>query len=104
MLKPTNLKRSRLQEKRAARDYDGTVQAGSGNQWHSKGDVRTRNFLIECKTTVHQSYSLARQTWEKIRAEATLDDRLPAMEVDISGLSLVVLAQQDFLELVRDSP
>lgn len=99
MLKPDNHKKSRLQENRAASDYGGKVTPGSGNQWHSKADVRTPDWLIECKTTTHQSYSLTRKTWLKIYMEAVLDNRTPAMEIEIDGTCLVVLSKEDFREL-----
>lgn len=99
MLKNNNLKRSRLQESRAARDYGGSTTPASGSQWHSKGDVKTPDFLIECKTTRFTSYNLTSYTWRKISQEAVLENRTPAMEIEVDGLTLVVLDKEDFREL-----
>lgn len=99
MLRNNNQKKSKLQEARAAKDYGGSITPGSGNQWHSKGDVITPEFLIECKTTQYTSYNLTSYTWRKIREEAVLINRTPAMEIEVDGLHLVVLDKEDFREL-----
>lgn len=102
MLRQDNKRRSKLQERKAARDFGGSVTVASGNQWHSKGDVRTDNWLIECKTTTKDSYSLNVKTWSKINTEAILENRDPIMEIEFSerGVSLVVLDKNDFMRLL----
>lgn len=99
MLKNSNYKRSKLQETRAAHDYGGSRTPGSGSQWHSKADIKTPDYLIECKTTTHQSYSLKKNTWLAIYTQAVLENRTPLMEIDVDGTQLIVLGKEDFMEL-----
>lgn len=97
MLRQDHQRRSRLQERRAAKDYGGSVSPGSGSGWIRKADVRTFDYLIECKTTTKLSYSVKKADWLKLAAQAIIDDRIPLMEIDINGTVLVVCAKDDFL-------
>lgn len=101
MIRSSNLKRSRLQEKRAAADYGGRIRPGSGNQWHSKGDVSSEDYLIECKTTTKASYSLRTDIMGKIMDEALLESKVPLLEIEFSenGLTCIIMDKHDFLEL-----
>lgn len=103
MLRPTNHRISKLQEKKTAASFGGRTTPGSGNQWHSKGDVRTPSWLIECKATAKLSYSLKAETWSKIRTEALLEGRDPLMAIEFidQDVSLVVLDREDFLALMN---
>jgi hypothetical protein len=104
MISSTPRKVSRLQEKRAAKDYKGKTTPGSGNQWHSKGDVRSADYLIECKTTSKASYSLRADTMSKIMDEALLENRTPIMEVEFGehGITCVIMDKNDFLEIMLE--
>lgn len=77
----------------------GRTVPASGAFWSRKGDVRTDDLLIEAKTTEKGSYSIKRETWEKIRREALLDGRVPVLAISIQNRNLVVLDEEDFLEL-----
>lgn len=105
MLRPTNHKRSRLQERKAATSFGGETTPGSGNQWHSKGDVKTPNYLIECKCTSKDSFTLKADVWQKIATEALLDSRYPLMEILFidRDVSLVVLDKDDYINMMHDS-
>lgn len=64
-------RRSRLQEKRAARDVGGATQAGSGSSSFAKGDFRKiGNIRGECKFTRSDTYILKKEDLEKIQLEA----------------------------------
>lgn len=64
-------RRARNQEESAATRFGGRRQPGSGNQWHSRGDVRVDDFLLlEAKHTVGKSISITRKIVEKIMSEA----------------------------------
>ena len=60
---------SKSQEKNVAEKINGRVQIASG-ALDEKGDVKSEQFLIECKTTGKLSYPLRYSTWNKIREEA----------------------------------
>lgn len=64
-------KRSRLQEKRAARDIGGLRQKGSGSSPFAKGDFRSvGNIRGECKFTRKTTYILKEDELKKIQLEA----------------------------------
>ena len=61
--------KSDLQEKQVASDLQGRVQIASG-ALDDKADVRSGDFLCECKTTEKDFYTLKADTWNKIQKEA----------------------------------
>ena len=91
-------KRSQLQEKQVARQFDAKTVVASGALWGAKGDVRSDRFLIECKTTEKDYYSLTASVWEKIEREATKDHlRIPLMVIDLEDRDrVVVFRPKDF--------
>lgn len=94
---PTTKKKSQLQEKRVAKQFNGKTVVASGSIWSNKGDVRSDKFLIECKTTDTKHYSLSAKTWEKIEREAIRDGmRTPLMCIEVQGKSCIVFKPKDF--------
>ena len=91
-------KRSQLQEKSVAKDFNAKVTVASGALWGMKADVRNSKFLIECKTTEKDYYSLTSKVWEKIEQEAIKDHlRIPLMVIDLEDRDrVVVFRPQDF--------
>lgn len=76
----------------------GRVTPASGAMWGCKGDVRNDNYLVECKTTEKDFYSLNFNTWDKIYNEALKDGlRIPAMCIDLNNgaTRLAVLRKRD---------
>jgi hypothetical protein len=68
-----NMKKySNRQEKKVAKSLNGRKTANSGATLFSKGDVATKYFLIECKTSItqKQSMSIKKEWLEKIEEEA----------------------------------
>lgn len=66
-------RRSKLQEKRAARDVGGRAQKGSGSSQFAKGDFRSvGNVRGECKHTVKSTYILKHDELKKIQKEALM--------------------------------
>jgi len=82
-----NRLRSQKQEKEAATRYGGRVKPGSGSSPLSKGDVKTRAFLMEMKCTIHGSISIKGEWLEKIAGEARYEGREPALEIQIDGIT-----------------
>jgi hypothetical protein len=101
MLYQNHRKRSRIQESRAAKDYGGSVQPGSGNQWHSKADVKTAHELVECKTTTKESYILKYADLRKLWEQAVLELKNPVFEIEFAehAASYVVLDKRDYLAM-----
>lgn len=73
---------SRQQERQVAKATNGQRTANSGATMFSKGDVRTENFLIECKTCAEprKSFTLHKEWFNKNKEEAF------AMHKDYSAL------------------
>ena len=92
-------KKSQLQEKSVAKEFNAKTVIASGSLWFADSDVRSDKFLIECKTTDKDYYSLTAKVWEKIENEATLDHlRTPLMAIDIESGNqrLIVFNPKDF--------
>ena len=97
------LKKSRKQEDRSAKNYRGSRNAGSGNGWMRKNDVRSIEFLIENKlTTGTKSITLKSLDLKELRERAILEDRVPVLQFDLAGRNYVVLVEDDFLEMISD--
>lgn len=91
-------RRSQKQEKSVAKDFNAKVTVASGALWGMKADVRSDDYLIECKTTEKDYYSLTAKTWEKIESEAIRDHmRIPLMAIDLEDQDrIIVFKPQDF--------
>ena len=92
-------KRSQKQEKSVAKDFNAKVTVASGALWGMKADVRNDKFLIECKTTEKDYYSLTAKVWEKVCEEAIKDHmRIPLMVIDLEDKDrMVVFNPHDFV-------
>lgn len=91
-------RRSQKQEKSVAKKFNARLTAASGALWGMKGDVRSDRFLIECKTTEKDYYTLTAKVWEKIQEEAIQDHmRIPLMVIDLKDTDrYVVFRPKDF--------
>ena len=91
-------RRSQKQEKSVAKKFNARLTAASGALWGMKGDVRSDKFLIECKTTEKDYYTLTAKVWEKIQEEAIQDHmRTPLMVIDLKDTDrYVVFRPKDF--------
>jgi hypothetical protein len=97
VLRTDHHRRSKLQERKAARDYNGTVTPGSGNGWMRKADVHSNNFLVECKTTTKLSYTLKLEDLKKLYYQAVIENKIPVFEVDFGDMAFVILDKNDFI-------
>lgn len=97
------MKASRKQEARSAQTYKGSRNAGSGSGWMRKNDVRSENFLIENKLTNNaKSYSVKFTDLRDLATKAILEDRVPVLQFDLGGKHYVILAEDDFLEMINE--
>lgn len=58
-----------------------SFQPGSGNRWHSKGDLISKTHLIEVKSFLHPPLIVRRKTLEKIAKQAARAGRIPLLSV-----------------------
>ena len=66
-----------LFEEDVAEYLDGKRQPGSGNGPVHKGDIKSDEYLVECKYTSKEFYRLNVKTWAKIMNEAMNADKIP---------------------------
>jgi hypothetical protein len=95
------VKDSQRQERALAREVLGSVNAGSGNGWVRKGDVRSDKELWECKITSAKSFSLKQADLAKLNTQALMDGRIPIFLIEFmkQGESFVILTKDDYMEL-----
>lgn len=75
----------------------GRRTPGSGNQWHTKGDVISRDFMGEDKTTKHSSFSLKLDDLKKLERNALAAGRTPVFSVNFCGTNrFIILREEDF--------
>jgi hypothetical protein len=101
-MKSKGQKQSQKHEKRLAKLVDGSVNAASGAFWSRKGDVRSKDLLIEHKWTGKKQVTIKSDVLKKITREAILDSRIPVLGIHLDGENYVVLLEDDYLEM-RDN-
>ena len=74
----------------------GTRNAGSGNGWVRKSDVRNREYLVEAKQTANKSFRLTLADLLANAHHADVEGRTPAFCIEIQGHNFVVLREQDW--------
>ena len=85
------------QEKGIARRRGGSRQPGSGSGWRRRNDVREgRDILWEAKYTSGMSITVSRAVWSDLRKNAILSGAMPALDLQIGDLGLVVISRDDF--------
>lgn len=100
---PPHIKKSRKQEKAAAKHYGGRTQPGSGSGWVYRNDVLTDRFLIENKRTDNErSITIKADALRELRINATRLDRVALFEFQLGGHSYVVLHRDDFAGYLED--
>ena len=78
--------RSPKQEKVLAKRLGAKRVSGSGSGTE-KGDVRKRGIVrVECKNTVHSSFSITFNMLDKIENAALMSDELPVIQIDFIDL------------------
>lgn len=77
----------------------GSTNAGSGNGWKRKADVRAGGrdgVLIEMKRTDKKQITLKLDDLEKVRREAYEDGRTPVMHIEIGKRRWVLIPEEDW--------
>jgi len=100
-MKSEGQKQSQKHEARLAKAFDGKRTAASGAFWSRKGDVRSRDYLIEHKWTGKTSFTVKAAVLEKIVKEAILDGRTPILGISLNNENYCILTEDDLLELLH---
>ena len=71
--------------KNKGREFENKVQKciNSGALFFDKGDLKTDDYLIECKYTEKKSFSITKKILQKIWNEALESNKLPKLIVGI---------------------
>lgn len=77
---------SRRMEGQLAKRVGGKTTPGSGNQFHSKGDVVGTMFLFEHKLTLKKSYTLKAAELKAIEEKALRKGMVPCLMFEFPGL------------------
>ena len=97
--------RSKKSENQASEIFSGRRQPNSGavNRFDLKGDVKSKHFLVEDKTTDKASYTLKLDTWREISDQAWKTKRRPAMRLEFTGASaLYIVDEQTMIDLLEN--
>lgn len=73
-------------EDRAASMVGGRKTKASGACQHDKGDAKSKNYLLECKSTDKKSIALKTEWLRKISGEATAKNKIPLMFLTFEDL------------------
>ncbi len=101
MLRPTNKKRSQRSEDQAAKEIGGRRMPASGAISGFKGDVKSKEYLLEDKFTDAASYPLTLHVLKKMETEAFQNRRKPLLRVTIQGEVYYVVPRRVFLNLIN---
>lgn len=83
------------QELRLAKLKGGRRQPGSGSGWLHSNDVKSDEYLWECKQTEGKSLSIKAEDVEKVRRNALSSGRKWAMHLMIGNRRMVLLDESD---------
>lgn len=86
---------SKKQELSVADELEGSRVPGSGNQWHSKGDVQSDKFLVECKHTDSRQFILKLEVLQKIQLEALARRKKALLVVEFGEKRFAIVAMED---------
>ena len=104
MNKPTRFY-SKKQETRVAKVIDGKRTANSGATAFSKGDVRNKYFLVECKTKTTPSSSMSvKLDWLKKNEEEAfaMNKQYSAVAIDFGqNENYYIINEKTFLTLLN---
>jgi len=82
------------QERRIVKRTGGRRQPGSGNGWLHQNDVKDDDYLREAKYG-SKSVRITGEAWEKVRRNALLSGRKPAMHIQIGNRHLILHDEDD---------
>jgi len=86
-----------------AEQFGGRRTPKSGGFWSFAGDVVTKDYLIDSKTTDKEGFRITSSMWTKLFNEALKSRKLPILSILLikKGIELVVLDKNDFISLIK---
>lgn len=82
-----NKERKKMKKNKGSK-FEERVQKclNSGALWFDKGDLKTDDYLIECKYTEKKGFRISDKILEKLWNEALERNKLPALVIRIKGV------------------
>lgn len=79
------MKSQKKTSKKIGQEFERKVQKtiNSGQLWLDKGDLKTEDYLIECKTTEKKSYRITTKLLQKLWNEAFEANKLPMLIIGL---------------------
>ena len=97
----TSKEKSVKQERRLAKELNGRVTPGSGSGG-VKGDVHTRDELIEAKTTSKRQYTLKFVDLQKLEGDARRAGKRPVFIIQVEDDADVFLMHPEWVVIPKD--
>jgi len=87
-----------------AEQFGGRRTPKSGGFWSFAGDVVTKDYLIDSKTTDKEGFRITSSMWTKLFNEALKSRKLPILSILLTRneIELVVLDKNDFISLLEN--
>ena len=84
--------------------FNGRRTPRSGGFWSFAGDVVTKTFLIDSKTTDKKGFRITNNMWNKLSNEALKSRKLPILSISLinEDIELVVLDKNDFVGFLKE--
>ena len=97
------MKKWQIKETKDASLFKGRRTPKSGGFWSFPGDVVTKDFLIDSKTTEKKGFRITCGIWNKLFNEALKSRKLPILSISLTSkdIELVVLDKNDFISLLK---
>jgi len=79
------MKRKKKVSKKVGQEFEEKVQKtlNSGSMWFDKGDLKTKDYVIECKFTEKKGYRITTKLLQKLWNEALDANKLPLLVIGI---------------------
>ena len=79
------MKTQKNNSKKLGQQFEKKVQKtiNSGQLWNDKGDLKTKDYLIECKVTEKKGYRVTLKLLQKIWKEALEANKLPMLIIGL---------------------
>lgn len=82
-------------------DGPARVTMGSGSV-KGNGDVISKTFMVECKLRTKKNITIVQETWNKIKEEAALLERVPAIVSKNESGEIIISMKLEDLERIME--
>jgi len=96
-------KRKKKRSKKIGQKFEKKVQKtiNSGSLWFNKGDLQTKDYVIECKFTEKKSYRISTKMLDKLWEESLDANKLPLLIIGIENKNCKYTLKVDISKEVK---